>query len=115
VGRFGGVMHCFTGSEQAARTCLELGLHISFSGIVTFANAERLRQIAAWVPPDRLLLETDAPYLAPIPFRGKRNEPAHVVEITRAVAALRGSAPEELGAEVGRNFEHLFLGGTSGR
>jgi len=110
VGRFGGVMHCFTGSDQAARTCLELGLHISFSGIVTFANADRLRQIAAWVPPDRLLLETDAPYLAPVPFRGKRNEPAHVVEVTRAVAALRGSSPEDLGATICRNFEQLFLG-----
>jgi len=87
VGRFGGVMHCFTGSDH-----------------------DRLRQIAAWVPPDRLLLETDAPYLAPVPFRGKRNEPAHVVEVTRAVAALRGSSPEDLGATICRNFEQLFLG-----
>ncbi len=114
VQRTGGVMHCFTGSEETARACLALGMYLSFSGIVTFANADRLREIATWTPADRLLLETDSPYLAPVPFRGQRNEPARVVEVTRRVAALRAIDPEELGRQVAVNFQRLFLDEGSG-
>jgi TatD DNase family protein len=113
VRRTGGVMHCFTGSETMARTCLELGLHISFSGIVTFANADRLRGIARELPADRLLLETDSPYLAPVPHRGKRNEPARVVDVTRRVAELRRIDPEELARLATANFHRLFLSGRT--
>jgi TatD DNase family protein len=109
VRRTGGVMHCFTGSEAMARSCLEMGMHVSFSGIVTFPNAARLRGIAAWIPDDRLLVETDSPYLAPVPHRGRRNEPAHVVEVTRQVALLRGVAADDLGRTVAANFARRFL------
>ena len=110
IGRSGGVMHCFAGSEEMAQTCLAQGMHISFSGIVTFANADRLRGIAGWIPRDRLLLETDAPYLAPVPHRGKRNEPAHVVDVTNRVAEVRGEDAEDLGRTATENFVRLFLG-----
>ena len=109
IRKTGGVMHCFTGSEAMARACLDLGMYISFSGIVTFGNADRLRGIAAQIPEDRLLLETDSPYLAPVPHRGRRNEPALVVDVTRCVAQIRGVEPEALGGVVVANFERLFL------
>lgn len=105
----GGVIHCFTGTQELADACLELGMHISFSGIVTFPKAANLRTIAAGVPLDRLLVETDSPYLAPIPHRGRRNQPAYVVEVASHVARLRGMTPEELGAATGENFRRLFL------
>jgi TatD DNase family protein len=107
-----GVLHCFTGSRALAEAALELGFYISISGIVTFRNAEELRAIVRDVPLDRLLVETDAPYLAPVPYRGKRNEPAFVAATAAAVAALKGIAPEELAAATTANFFRLFAKAT---
>jgi TatD DNase family protein len=104
----GGVMHCFGGSERMAREVLELGFHISFAGNVTFKKAENLREVARTVPTERLLVETDCPFLAPVPLRGRRNEPAYVVETARLVAGLRGVEPEELGRTTSENFARLF-------
>lgn len=104
----GGVIHCFTGGEELAARALTLGFFISFSGIVTFPRAEGIRKVAATMPLGRLLIETDAPFLAPVPHRGKRNEPAFVVEVARAVAGLRGITPEEVGAAASANFRALF-------
>jgi TatD DNase family protein len=103
-----GVMHCFTGSAGLAAQCVELGFLISFSGILTFKSASDLRAIAAEVPLDRLLIETDCPYLAPIPFRGKRNEPAYVVEVARCLSEVRNIAPEELAQITTANFSRVF-------
>jgi TatD DNase family protein len=108
VSRVGGVLHCFTGGERLARHALNLGLHISFSGIVAFPRAEEIRAVAAWLPADRLLVETDAPYLAPPPHRGKRNEPAFVVEIARVIAELRGTTFERMAETTAENFARLF-------
>jgi len=105
----GGVIHCFTSSQALADRCLDLGLLISFSGIVTFRNADALREVARRIPSDRLLVETDSPYLAPVPHRGKSNEPAHVRVVAEAVAALRGETLEALGTATTANFERLFL------
>ena len=107
----GGVMHCFTESWEVARAALDLNFFISFSGIVTFRNAEALRDVAKQVPDDRLLIETDAPYLAPVPHRGKRNEPAFVGRVAEAIASLRGIPAAELGAQAARNFEALLMPG----
>ncbi len=110
----GGVIHCFTGGKDLARRALALGFYISFSGIVAFPRAEIIQEVAREVPDDRLLVETDAPFLAPPPHRGKRNEPAFVVEVARRVAALRGVEPETVGDLARRNYERLFrrsLGG----
>jgi TatD DNase family protein len=104
----GGVIHCFTGGLDLARRSLAMGLHISFSGIVAFPRAEVIQQVAREVPDDRLLVETDAPYLAPPPHRGKRNEPAFVVEVVRHVAGLREVEPEAVGALALRNYDRLF-------
>ncbi len=109
VRRHGGVIHCFTGTQELADACLELGMYISFSGIVTFPRAGNLRAIATGIPGDRLLVETDSPYLAPVPHRGRRNQPAYVVEVAAHVARLRGMTPEELGAATCENFRRLFL------
>jgi len=98
------VMHCFSGSPEEARRALDMGCFISLSGIVSFPKAAALRDLAAFVPEDRLLVETDAPYLAPVPHRGKRNEPAWVAETLGVVAAARGVAATELAAQVTRNF-----------
>ena len=103
-----GVLHCFTGSEAFARKLLDLGFFISFSGIVTFKNAADLRAVARFVPADRLLVETDAPYLAPVPHRGKRNEPAWVVEVVAALASERGDSLQELVHAVWENAKRLF-------
>lgn len=103
-----GIMHCFSGSLRLAEQAIELGFLISFSGIVTFKKAEDLRAIAMQVPPDRLLIETDCPFLAPAPFRGKRNEPAYVVEVARCLSELRKLTLEEIGRITTRNFEGLF-------
>jgi TatD DNase family protein len=103
-----GVFHCFTETAEVARAALDLGFFISFSGIVTFRNAEDLREVARFVPLDRLLIETDSPYLAPVPFRGKTNQPAYVAHVGAAVAALRGITPETLAAATSANFERLF-------
>jgi TatD DNase family protein len=104
----GGVIHCFTGGLELARRGLGLGFLISFSGVVAFPRAEVIQQVAREVPDDRLLIETDAPYLAPPPHRGKRNEPAFVVEVARKVAELRGSTPEALGGLARGNYSRLF-------
>jgi TatD DNase family protein len=102
-----GVMHCFTGTVQEARSALDLGLYISLAGIVTFPKAELLREVARFVPEDRLLVETDAPFLAPVPYRGRRNEPAWVVETARVLAETRGVARDGLVAAIQRNFAAL--------
>jgi TatD DNase family protein len=104
----GGVIHCFTGGQELARRALGLGFLISFSGIVAFPRAEVIQQVARDVPGDRLLVETDAPFLAPPPYRGKRNEPAFVVEVVRRVAALRGVSEEAIGEAARRNYARLF-------
>lgn len=105
----GGVIHCFTGGADLARRALALGFFISFSGIAAFPRSEGIQNVARTMPLDRVLLETDAPFLAPPPHRGKRNEPAFVVEVARKVAALRGIAMEEVGEASRANFER-FLG-----
>lgn len=104
----GGVMHCFTEDWPTAQRAIELGFHISFSGIVTFKSAEPIRDAARQVPAERLLVETDAPYLAPVPHRGKQNQPAYVRQVADCVAALRGEEPAVLDAQVSRNFFELF-------
>ncbi len=103
-----GVMHCFGGGPELAEAALALGFCISFAGNVTFKKAEALREVAAVVPPERLLVETDCPYLAPVPHRGRRNEPAYVVETARFLAELRGVSPEEMGRVTSENFARLF-------
>jgi TatD DNase family protein len=103
-----GVIHCFTSGDKLAQCALELGFFISFSGIVTFPNAKALAEIARRVPADRILLETDCPYLAPVPHRGKRNEPSFVADTARFVATLRGIALDELAAQTAANFHRLF-------
>jgi TatD DNase family protein len=103
-----GVFHCFSGSMELANRALEIGFMISFSGIVTFKKAEDLRDVAKQVPLDRLLIETDCPYLTPIPYRGKRNEPAYVVEVARTLAGLHGIELEELARITSENFKRFF-------
>ena len=103
-----GVLHCFTRDEKFARALLDLGFHISFSGIVTFLNADPLREVAKMIPEDRLLIETDSPYLAPMPNRGKRNEPAFVADVAKRLADLRGCAVELLAEVTTENALHLF-------
>ena len=103
-----GVMHCFGGGEWMARRVLELGFFISFAGNVTFKKAEPLREVARLVPLERMLVETDCPFLAPIPHRGRRNEPAHVADTARFLAALRGVSEAEFGQLTTANFERLF-------
>jgi TatD DNase family protein len=109
-GRLRGVFHCFTGDERAAREALALGFHLSFSGIVTFPRAEALRAVAAAMPEGRYLVETDAPYLAPVPYRGRRNEPAWVARVVEAVAAARGETPDAVAGASARAFEALCGG-----
>ena len=104
----GGVIHCFTGDTGAAREFLALGLSISFSGIITFKNSASVRQIASIVPDDRVMVETDAPYLAPEPYRGMRNEPAYVTRTLEVLANLRRVPPAALGAQVIANAARLF-------
>jgi TatD DNase family protein len=104
----GGVMHCFTETREVAAGALDLGFHISFSGIVTFKNAEPLREVARLVPLDRLLVETDAPYLAPVPHRGKRNEPAYVRHVAERLAGIKGIEMQEIEQVTSRNFSKLF-------
>jgi len=104
----GGVIHCFTGGVEDARRYLDLGHHLSFSGILTFKNAAEVRAAAAFAPLDRVLVETDAPYLAPVPHRGKRNEPAFLVETVRALAAVRRADPATVEAATAENARRLF-------
>jgi TatD DNase family protein len=103
-----GIIHCFTGGVAEARTYLDLGQYLSFSGIVTFKNAAAVREAAAFAPADRILVETDAPYLAPVPYRGKRNEPAYLVETLRVLAELRGVPAAELDAATTENTRRAF-------
>jgi TatD DNase family protein len=107
-GAFTGVIHCFTASAAFARIALDLGMYISLSGIVTFKNAQDLQDVAKWLPEDRLLVETDAPFLAPIPHRGRTGEPAFVADTACFVAQLRGVAPEILAQQTSDNFYNLF-------
>ncbi len=108
VQEVGGVMHCFTENWEMAQQALELGFYISFSGIVTFKNAEQIREVVRNVPEDKMLIETDSPYLAPIPYRGKSNQPLFVVEVAKKVAELRGLSLEEIDQITTENFQHLF-------
>jgi TatD DNase family protein len=107
-GPFPAVLHCFTGGRDLARTGVELGCYVSFSGILTFKRSDALRAIAAELPADRILVETDAPYLAPQPWRGKRNEPAYVAETARVLAQCRGVDPEAIARQTTENFFRLF-------
>jgi TatD DNase family protein len=103
-----GVFHCFSGSLDLAKAALDLGFLISFSGIVTFKKAETLREVARYVPSERLLIETDCPFLAPVPFRGKRNEPAYVIEVARCLANERKCSIEDIESATTENFLRLF-------
>jgi TatD DNase family protein len=103
-----GVMHSFTGTAETAAECLQLGLYISFAGMVTFKKSDALRAVAATIPADRILIETDSPYLAPHPLRGKRNEPAHLVHTARTLADARGQTVEEFARQTTENARRLF-------
>jgi TatD DNase family protein len=105
----GGIMHCFSGGPAEARQALDLGFYLSFGGVLTFPKADALREAARLAPEDRLLIETDAPYLAPVPKRGKRNEPAFMVETARRLAEVRGVAPEHIAEVTTANFERLLF------
>jgi TatD DNase family protein len=107
-GAFPAVLHCFTGGPDLARRAVALGHYVSFTGILTFKNSTTLREIASSLPADRILVETDAPYLAPNPFRGKRNEPAFVVETAKVLAETRGVSFDEIARQTSDNFLHLF-------
>jgi TatD DNase family protein len=109
-GAAGGVFHCFTETAEVARAALDLGFYISFSGILTFKSAADLRDVARFVPLDRMLIETDSPYLAPVPYRGKVNNPSYVPYVARQIAELRGLTAEAVGELTSRNFEALFAG-----
>ena len=104
----GGVFHCFTETAEVARAALDLGFHISLSGIVTFKSAQELRDVAAFVPLDRLLIETDSPYLAPVPYRGKTNNPSYVPYVAKQIAEVRRVPIELIAEATSRNFERLF-------
>ena len=106
----GGVFHCFTETAEVARAALDLGFYISFSGILTFKSAQDIRDVASFVPDDRLLIETDSPYLAPVPFRGKTNNPSLVPYVARQLADIRKCPVEQIADQTSRNFEALFAG-----
>lgn len=110
VGCAGGVFHCFTETAEVARAALDLGFYISFSGILTFKKAQDLRDVAGFVPLDRMLIETDSPYLAPVPYRGKTNNPSYVPYVAAQIAQLRGLGVQSVAEHTSRNFEHLFKG-----
>jgi TatD DNase family protein len=113
LGAFGCVMHCFSSGRDLARTALDLGFYLSMSGIVTFPKSQDLRDIFAAAPIDRILVETDAPYLAPVPYRGRRNEPAYVAHTAEAGARLFNKSPEEFAAITSANFDRLFTRAAS--
>ncbi len=110
VGSVGGVFHCFTETAAVAQAALDLGYYISFSGILTFKSAADLREVAASVPLDRILIETDSPYLAPVPYRGKTNNPSYVPYVAAQIGQLRGLEAHEVGRITSENFERLFRG-----
>ena len=105
---FGGILHCFTGNWTHAKRALDMGFMISFAGNLTFPKAQQIRDAALQVPLERLLIETDSPYLAPVPHRGKRNEPAFVKETARKLGELRGISLEDVGEQTSRNFYNFF-------
>jgi TatD DNase family protein len=107
-GAFPAVLHCFTGGRDLAFAAIDLGHYVSFTGILTFKNSDALREIAAALPADRIMVETDAPYLAPLPYRGKRNEPAYVVETAKVLADARGVSADEITRQTTENFFQLF-------
>ena len=109
-----GVFHCFTGDAAFARRALDLGFHVSFSGIVTFRNAAAIREAAAIVPADRLLVETDAPYLSPVPYRGRRNEPARVSQVVDTLSEVRGASRDEIIEATRQSYRRLFTGCSTG-
>ena len=109
----GGVFHCFTETDAVAHAALDIGFHISFSGILTFKTAADLREVARFVPLDRCLIETDSPYLAPVPFRGKTNSPAYVPFVARQIAEIKGLTVEAVAAATSANFERLFKLGVA--
>jgi len=104
----GGILHCFTGNTVQAKRALDMGFMISFAGNVTFPKAQQIRDAAREVPMDRILIETDSPFLAPIPHRGKRNEPAFVKQVALQIGELRGFSPEEIGMQTAHNFQRFF-------
>ncbi len=104
-----GIIHCFTGTLAFAEAAIELGFYISFSGVVTFKKAEDLRLAAKALPIEKILIETDSPFLAPVPFRGRRNEPVYVVEVARAIGEIRGLPTDEVGRITSENFKRIFL------
>jgi len=106
----GGVFHCFTETRAVATAALDMGFYISFSGILTFKTAQDLREVASLVPMDRLLIETDSPYLAPVPYRGKTNNPSSVPWVAKQLAEIKGCSPEAVGEQTSRNFDALFTG-----
>ncbi|MBC8653387.1 YchF/TatD family DNA exonuclease, partial [Providencia vermicola] len=108
VSECGGVLHCFTEDKATASELLDLGMYISFSGIVTFRNAEQIREAARIVPLDRILVETDSPYLAPVPHRGKENQPAYVRDVAEYMAVLKGVSVEQMAEITTQNFNRLF-------
>ncbi len=110
AGCAGGVFHCFTEAATVARAALDMGFYISFSGILTFKNAQELREVAGFVPLDRLLIETDSPYLAPVPHRGKTNNPSYVPFVAAALATLRNCPVQQIAEATSNNFERLFKG-----
>ena len=107
-GAFPAVLHCFTGGRDLAFAAIDLGHYVSFTGILTFKNSDALREIAAALPADRVMVETDAPYLAPLPYRGKRNEPAYVVETAKVLADARGVSADEIARQTTENFFRVF-------
>ena len=109
AGSIGGVMHCFTENLEVANAAIELGFHISFSGILTFKNATIIKEVAQNIPLEKILIETDSPYLAPTPYRGKTNQPAYVKHVAEEIARLRNITLEEVGVATTRNFKQLFL------
>jgi TatD DNase family protein len=107
-GGVAGVMHCFTESLEVARASMEMGFYISFSGIVTFKSAKELQAVALEVPLERMLIETDSPYLAPVPYRGKMNEPGYVAHVAEFIAKLKGVSVEQVAKQTSENFFNLF-------
>ena len=106
--KVGGILHCFTESWDMAKQAIDMGFYISFSGIITFKNASEIREVAKKIPDDRFLIETDAPYLAPVPYRGKQNQPAYVVEVAKHLASIRGQSLETIAQLSTNNFNRLF-------
>lgn len=109
--RIGGVMHCFTENPEVAQAAIEMNFYISFSGIVTFKNATTVKEVASRIPLERMLIETDAPYLAPVPYRGKLNQPAYVKHVAEEIAALRGIPLQQVAQATSENFRRLFKTG----